>query len=74
VKIIADGEPDVKTYITIAGGPSGFSDAVSALVSKAAKAGHQVDGWTIMAFDIQGRRHRNGQQDHQDPGKRCTGK
>lgn len=62
VKIVADANPAVKTYITIAGGPSGFSERGSALVSKAAKAGTRVDGWTIMAFDFKGGATGMGQQ------------
>ena len=51
LKTVRANNPGIVIYITIGTGQSGPD---TALISKAAKAGLAIDGWTIMPFDFGG--------------------
>ncbi|MGW8379647.1 chitinase [Streptomyces sp. ODS28] len=51
LKIVKEKDKDLKVYLTFGTTPKGPNENGKDLIAKGAKAGLDVDGWTVMPFD-----------------------
>jgi chitinase len=51
LKIVKQKNPGIKEFITVGTGVNGPDGANADMIKKGAKAGVEIDGWTIMPFD-----------------------